>query len=187
MTINHQCLYINSVILQENHLSNTCDLYWYSFYIFIPPDSVWAVYILPEEVGTRIHALGVHIIALRSKSTKGSNPHPGQLDIISPTDPTSPVVTWERDKMRRTGCLGNMVFIEIGRRCRGGAGLVWMYASSVDSAGLRETLHRLACHNILWERGGMSISHLSTAFLAVWACVNSWSTVSLACSWMGVS
>ena len=44
--------------------------------------------------------------------------------------------------MRRTGCLGNMVFIEIGRRCKGGPGLVWMFAGPADSAALRETLHR---------------------------------------------
>ncbi len=43
--------------------------------------------------------------------------------------------------MRRTGCLGNMVFIEIGRRCTGGPGLVWMYAGPRETAALRETLH----------------------------------------------
>ena len=51
----------------------------------------------------------------------------GQLDIISPIDPT-PIVTWDRNKMRQTGCFGNMIFIEIGRRYRGGPDLVWMFA-----------------------------------------------------------
>lgn len=100
-------------------------------------DSVWAVYILPEEVGSRVHVLGTHILALKSRISENQ---PGQLDIISPADPT-PIVTWDRDKMRRTGCLGNMVFVEIGRRCRGGPGLIWMYAGPKETAALRETLH----------------------------------------------
>ena len=98
---------------------------------------MWPVYILPEEVGSRVHVLGHHIISLRSRKSENQ---PGQLDIISPADPTSPIITWDRDKMRRTGCLGNMVFIEIGRRCRGGPGLLWMYAGPKDTAALRETL-----------------------------------------------
>ncbi|XP_019856449.1 PREDICTED: insulin receptor substrate 1-like isoform X2 [Amphimedon queenslandica] len=100
-------------------------------------DSVWAVYILPEEVGSRVHVLGLHILTLKSRV---SETQPGQLSIISAADHT-PIVTWDRDKMRRTGCLGNMVFIEIGRRCRGGPGLVWMYVGPKETAALRETLH----------------------------------------------
>lgn len=107
-----------------------------SLFNFLISDSVWAVYILPEEVGSRVHLLGINILSLKS----GTEGHPGQLEIISPVDPT-PIVTWDRDKMRRTGCLGNMVFIEIGRRCRGGPGLIWMYAGPEETAALRETLH----------------------------------------------
>ena len=110
----------------------------HQIYVFFSVlDSVWPVYILPEEVGSRVHVLGHHIISLRSIKSENQ---PGQLDIISPADPTSPIITWDRDKMRRTGCLGNMVFIEIGRRCRGGPGLIWMYAGPKDTAALRETL-----------------------------------------------
>ena len=85
-----------------------------------------------------MNALGLHVIALRSR---GNDNQPGQLDIFNLADPTTPIVTWDRDKMRRTGCLGNMVFIEIGRRCIGGPGLIWMYAGPRETAALRETLH----------------------------------------------
>lgn len=109
---------------------------------FLSPDSAWAVYIMPEEVGTRCHMIGIHILLLR-----GGVPHQsvGRLEILSPTDAGKPVVVWDRDKMRRTGKTGNLVFIEIGRRCRGGPGLVWMYAGFEEAHPLRETLHRLAC------------------------------------------
>jgi len=66
----------------------------------------------------------------------------GKLSIINPADPSNPLVSWERDKMRRTGKTGNLVFIEIGRRCQGGPGLVWMYAGSEEAQALRETLHK---------------------------------------------
>ena len=34
-----------------------------------------------------------------------------------------------------------LIYREIGRRCKGSAGLVWMYAGPKDTAALRETLH----------------------------------------------
>ena len=107
---------------------------------FFTTDSVWPVYILPEEVGSKSGILGLHILALRSGVPNVSM---GQLEIISPSDHTHPVVTWDRDKMRRTGKTGHLVFIEIGRRCEGGPGLVWMYTGyQNDAQALRETLHK---------------------------------------------
>ena len=132
---------------------------------WFPLDSVWPVYIPSEDVGNRVHTLGVNLIALRSRK---SDTQPGQLDIISPTDPT-PIVTWDRDKMRRTGCLGNMVFIEIGRRCKGGPGLVWMFAGPADLAALRETLHRYA------SLPNLFIQHSSSSHYGLFlVCVKKW-------------
>lgn len=34
------------------------------------------------------------------------------------------------------------MFVEIGRRCQGGPGLVWMYSGFNDAQALRETLHK---------------------------------------------
>ena len=94
---------------------------------------------MPEEVGSRCNMLGVHILLL-----KGGIPNQsvGQLQIVSPSDAGKPIVAWDRDKIRRTGNMGNLVFIEIGRRCKGGPGLVWMYAGFEEVHPLRETLHR---------------------------------------------
>ena len=105
-----------------------------------PQDSAWAVYIMPEEVGSRCNMIGIHILLL-----KDGVPHRsvGKLEIVNLADPDKPIVTWDRDKMRRTGKTGNLVFIEIGRRCQGGEGLVWMYCGFEEATSLRETLHRL--------------------------------------------
>ena len=83
--------------------------------------------------------IGVHILLLRGGVPNHSV---GQLLIVSPVDASKPIVAWDRDKMRRTGKTGNLVFIEIGRRCQGGPGLVWMYAGFEEAHPLRETLHR---------------------------------------------
>ena len=110
------------------------------FFLLFHPDSVWPVYILHEEVGDKCGIIGQHILALRSGVPNVSM---GRLDIISPADHNHAVVTWDRDKMRRTGKTGHLVFIEIGRRCEGGPGLVWMYVGyQNDAQALRETLHR---------------------------------------------
>ena len=106
-----------------------------------PTDSAWAVYIMPEEVGSRCHMIGIHILLLKS----GDERSVGRLEIVSPTDTGKLVVAWDRDKMRRTGKTGNLVFVEIGRRCYGGPGLVWMYAGFEEAHPLRETLHRCVC------------------------------------------
>ena len=91
---------------------------------------------LPEEVGSRIKACGSNILVLRSRKPGEAS---GHLDIIKPTDPNSPIVSWDCDKMRRVGCFGNLVFIEIGERCEGGPGLLWLHA---ESSALLQTLQR---------------------------------------------
>lgn len=105
----------------------------------LSPDSVWPVYILPEEVGSRCSIIGTNVITLKSGVQDVSI---GRLDIYNPADPSTPLVSWDRDKMRRTGKTGHLVFIEIGRRCEGGPGLVWMYTGFNDAQALRETLHK---------------------------------------------
>ena len=84
------------------------------------------------------HIIGINVIAL--KSDVKDIPF-GHLQIYNAADPSTPLISWDRDKIRRTGKTGNLVFIEIGRRCQGGPGLLWMYSCSVAQA-LRETLHK---------------------------------------------
>ena len=66
----------------------------------------------------------------------------GRLDIYNPGDPSTPLTAWDRDKMRRMGRTGHLVFIEIGRHCQGGPGLVWMYTGFNDAQALGETLNK---------------------------------------------
>lgn len=68
-------------------------------------DSVWPVYILPDEVGGRCGIIGTNVLALKS-GVQGRQV--GTLNIYNPADPTTPLVSWDRDKMRRTGKTGEL-------------------------------------------------------------------------------
>ena len=104
-------------------------------------DSAWPVYILPEEVGSRCSIIGSNVLALHGR-IEGT--YQGKMEIYSPTDHHDPVITWDHDKIRRTGKLGRLLFVEIGRRCTGGPGLVWMYIGTNDKRvyELRDLLRR---------------------------------------------
>ena len=88
---------------------------------------MWPVFILAEEVSTRLNIIGLHILVL-----SGTVPSQtvGTLEIVSPADTNNAVVSWLRDKLRRTGKTGNLVFVEIGGRCKRGPGLVWLYTGA---------------------------------------------------------
>lgn len=136
------CIY--SVLLDECKATDLKHLHEFQeikdvFYYVCLLDSVWGVYVLPEEVGSRIKALGINTLALRnSKPGKAS----GCLNIINPTDPNFPIVSWDPSKIRRVGCFSNLVFIEIGRHCQGGPGLLWLRTGSRETSALLQTLQR---------------------------------------------
>ena len=68
----------------------------------------------------------------------------GKLNITNPADPSNPLVSWERGKIREIGMNGNLVYVEIGRRCQGGPGRVLMFAGLEDSLTqcIKETLRK---------------------------------------------
>ena len=75
--------------------------------------------------------------------------------IVFPWNVTTPLIIWKREHIRKSGSIGNLVFLETGRRCRFGPGLLWMYSvTSVSS--LRDGLHKyvfcVVCGGITWKR-----------------------------------
>ncbi len=66
-------------------------------------DSAWMVYILPEGVGMRCGIIGINVLALKSRIP---GKQVGTLNIYNPADPTTPLLSWDRDKMRRAGKSG---------------------------------------------------------------------------------
>ena len=95
-------------------------------------ESIWRVYVINDGIGKTLKCKGFHNITINRNST---------VSIISPSGQV-PVATWDRDKIRRAGCLESLVFLEAGRRCYGGAGMLWMYCPQF-SLRFRECLHRL--------------------------------------------
>jgi len=74
-------------------------------------------YIINEGVGKTLGCSGFHIITVGNDST---------LNILD-YDTEAVQVTWAPDKIRRSGCLESLVFVEGGRSCQGGPGMLWMY------------------------------------------------------------
>ena len=108
-------------------------------YSLSPSDSAWPVFIFPEEVGTRCNISGVNVLTFQSGVPGRSV---GKLSIFNPADSSHPLVSWELHNMRRRGSTGDLFFIEIGRHCEGGPGLVLMYAGLKDAQTLREMLRK---------------------------------------------
>ena len=94
--------------------------------------SVWRVYIINEGVGKALKCRGFQNITINRNST---------ISIVNCSSHV-PIATWDRDKIRRSGCLDSLVFLEAGRRCQGGAGMLWMYCPQF-SASFGKCLHRL--------------------------------------------
>jgi len=81
---------------------------------------VWVVNILSEGIAldNNTTLTGLHIITIRSSDATFNvhDLHTGKQ-----------LLSWSKTAIRRSGCIGTLVFIEAGRRCSGGPGLLWMY------------------------------------------------------------
>jgi len=89
------------------------------------------VYIINEGVGNTLGYKGFHIVTTGKNST---------LNILD-YDTEVIKVSWTRDKIRRSGCVESLVFVEAGRRCHGGPGMLWMYCPGF-ALSFRKSLHR---------------------------------------------
>ena len=76
--------------------------------------------------------------------------------IVFPWNVTTPLIIWKREHIRRSGSIGNLVFLEAGRRCSFGPGLLWMYSVTSVVPSLRDGLHKyvycVVCGGITWKR-----------------------------------
>ncbi|XP_065886968.1 uncharacterized protein [Dysidea avara] len=94
---------------------------------------IWVVHILKEGIAVDNTTLtGVHIITLRSSDATFNvhDLHSGKL-----------LLSWNKSAIRRSGCIESLVFVEAGRRCSGGPGLLWMYHPVPLIPKLRQCLH----------------------------------------------
>ena len=108
-------------------------MYVANYYILkLKTVNVWRVYIINEGVGKTLKCRGFHNVTINRDST---------ISIINSSSQV-PLVIWDRDKIRRSGCLESLVFLEAGRRCHGGPGMLWMYCPQ-SSVQFGECLHRL--------------------------------------------
>jgi len=81
-------------------------------------DFIWVVLILQEGIVTSNTTLaGLRAITIRS-SDATFNVH----ELCTGKQ----LVSWNRRAIKRSGYIGSLVFLETGRKCSGGSGLLWM-------------------------------------------------------------
>ena len=92
------------------------------------------VYFINEGVGPTLNFTGLHVVTIRTTNLTFNiyNYYNGKH-----------LLSWQHSHLRRSGSVGPLVFLEIGRRCHGGPGLLWMYHPTDLAAAFRESLQRL--------------------------------------------
>ena len=93
--------------------------------------SIFVVYLINEGVASILGLCGLHIITIKESD---------RMFNIYAYHTEKHLVSWDHDKIRRSGCIESLVFIEPGRKCDGGPGLLWMYCP--PSSKLRHFLHK---------------------------------------------
>jgi len=106
----------------------TNDMYYVLFYT----DFIWVVYILRKGIAeSNITLAGLRIITIRSSAATFNvhDFHTGKH-----------LLSWDRASIRRSGCMKSLMFLEAGRRCAGGPGLLWMQHPIPEAMTLRQCL-----------------------------------------------
>ena len=91
------------------------------------------MYVLHDGIGGTINITGLHVIALyyNDRRLKLYDCQTGKC-----------LLTWDGQCIRRCGYIKSLVFVEAGRRCYGGEGLLWMQQPIPYSTELCECLYR---------------------------------------------
>lgn len=97
---------------------------------FFTLDSAWPTYVAPGEVGSRSGVTGPMVLALKGRVFNTM----GKMELYSPFDHTYPILSYKHDMVRCTGKMGKFLYVELGSRCKGGPGLLWMYFGSKERA-----------------------------------------------------
>ena len=79
---------------------------------------------MPEEVGFRCRLEGPKILVLENQNEMN------QLEIYSEHEQLFPMFSCKHSEIRRIGKMGIFLYVEVGRRCRAGPGLLWLFFGS---------------------------------------------------------
>lgn len=105
-------------------------------------DSAWPVYISPEEMGSKYRATGLMVMTLKGR-VSNSKLAMGKMELYGSMDHKNPVLSCKHDSIRCTGKMGKFVYVELGSRCKGGPGLMWMYFGSKERANAMKEIFYL--------------------------------------------
>jgi len=101
--------------------------------VFLTTANEWVVYILNEGIGGNIRLVGLYVITICT-SNSSFNIHDFYTGKL--------LLAWHKDEIRRSGCIGPLVFLEIKEKCHKGPGLLWMQHPTPQSVKLQEHIHK---------------------------------------------
>ena len=117
-----------------------------SLFFVICLAGIWVVYLISEGVGLRLNFTGLHVVTIQTtNSTFNIYTYEGKH-----------LLAWEHRCIRRTGRVGPVVFLEGGRKCRGGPGVLWMYHPEHLAAKFKNELERLVIYSFTIQFRGVA-------------------------------
>ena len=96
---------------------------------------IWVVYLINHGIGPGLNLNGLRIVAIINLTFNIYDFYNGEH-----------LLAWEHCNIKGVGHINSLVFLEVGRGCQGGPGVLWMYCPDHLAAEFRESLDRLASY-----------------------------------------
>ena len=103
------------------------------FCVSLIPDRVWLVHILHDGIGCDLNLTGLRILALYYREYKFN---------LHEITTGKRLLTWDGDKIRKSGVINSLIYVEAGTRCHGGPGLLWIQPAALYFRNLCQGLQR---------------------------------------------
>lgn len=93
----------------------------------------WVVHILSEGIGGNLGLIGLCVITICTSNSTFS---------IYDFYTSKLLLVWNKDEIKRSGCISSLVFLEAKETYCGGPGLLWMQHPTPQSVKLQKHIHK---------------------------------------------
>ena len=155
--------------ITQNGLIPACFLLFFllALSVWFLTDSVWPIYIPPDELGLRCGIQGPGVLTLQNQKPGLSM---SKLEIYSMANHQVPVLSCKHNEIRRTGKMGLFLYVEIGSRSKYGAGLLWMYfgSSNKKASSMRDLMCKYVQLMFLNNTSFPLVKQIATCSVPYW-------------------
>lgn len=94
---------------------------------------IWTVYFISEGVAQTLNFTGLHVVTISATNLTFNI-----YDFYNGKH----LLAWEHCSIRKSGCVGPLVFLEVGKSCHGGPGVLWMFHPDHLAAKFSKSLQK---------------------------------------------